>query len=162
MKWVAGILMLLVVGLFSQYQASQPQEVVFDINITKHKQKVFVPLYTKNIKQPSTTRTHGVPVGIFKIDTERLTSLQKGDKVLLDSISGHLYTLTMTRKHYFKSYTEIYFRHTDQGQQFEAMATINQTNAFMVLYTAQGIYEMEAKNDIAYFYKRTMSRRKSN
>ena len=153
MKWIAGILLTLEMGFFSHYGASEHQNTASEIkqNITLKQPFGFLDIVKAKLpfQENATTR----PVAMFTIDAERLSAMKRGEVFILENMEYHTYRLKVKEKHYFRNYTTLDFKCLQHTRACAASVRIGSTQTFMRLQTSHDIYEMEAKDDIAYFYR---------
>ena len=154
MKWIAGVLIALEMGVFSHYGASEPKVTVEKIKQVSTSRQPFGSIDILKAKLQFGGREATQPIALFSVDTELLASMKRGEVLVLKNIEHHLYQLEVKEKHYFKNSTTIRFQCLHSDKTCTASVEIGSTLTSMYLFTPQGTYEMEARNDVAYFYKK--------
>ena len=152
MKWIAGILIALEMGVFSHYGAEEPKKTASIPQIQASKE-VFENIDIVKAKLAFEGRRAVKPVALFHIDTELISSMRKGEVIPLKDIEAHTFLLKVKAKHYFRNSIVIRFQCQVAENPCSAAITIGSTHTYMLLHTLYGTYEMEARNDVAYFYK---------
>ncbi len=154
MKWIAGILIALEMGVFSHYGVAEPTVMPKEIKQAKATRgEPFVALGTLKEKVQDRDKGYTEPVALFAIDEELLSGMKRGEILTLNGIEHHTYRLKIREKHYFKNHITIQMQCLQESSPCTASVTIGSTLTSMHLVTLQGVYEMESNHDIAYFYK---------
>ena len=154
MKWIAGMLIVLEMGIFSHYGASEPKVTVEKLKQISTSKEPFASIDIIKTKLQFTGEEAIQPIALFSVDTELLASMKRGEVLTLRNIEHHLYQLEVKEKHYFRNSTSIRFQCLHSTKTCTASVEIGSTLTSMHLFTPQGIYEMETRNDVAYFYKK--------
>jgi hypothetical protein len=154
MKWIAGVLIALEMGVLSHYDASEYKKTDLKSSQIKELKQPFVSVDIVKAKLQFEGRRAMMPVALFSIDTEMLSSMKRGERLMLKNMDQHSYQLEVKEKHYFKNSIAIQFQCQTNESPCSAAVTIGSTHTYMLLHTSQGTYEMEARNDVAYFYKK--------
>ena len=154
MQRIATILIALEMGMLSYVAVSATGFTTQTQRIHKTPQikRPFVKLDRDKARDLFINETKAHMIESYMIDTEMLSSLSRGDICMIEGLEKHSYLLRLTQKHYFKNSISLRFECLLKQHPCHAAITIGTTNTYMLLHTVQEEYEMEARNDVAYFY----------
>lgn len=98
-------------------------------------------------------RKNITPLGAIRI-TQNISTLETGDTLTLPNIEGEDYTLSVKSTHTNPDgSTSTTAQYEDEGITYTSTITQSPTSNYINLATANGLYEVEASNDIGYIYK---------
>ncbi len=140
MNYIVAIAVLLTLGTITVLDAADNKTILHKIN---------------NPKSSTVTDNRYIngTVAAFRADIDSISDMKKGGLLVLDHLDGIKYRLMVVNKQYFKNRIMIDFQCKEMDIECKASMTINLTDTTMYLFSSKASYEMEARNDIAYFYR---------
>ncbi|NKQ40222.1 MAG: hypothetical protein HF962_01460 [Sulfurovum sp.] len=152
MKWTAGISILLNLGVSTHCFASERNYIVPNIRTFEKTTEVFREMDGSKTKFVFENYRSMQPIAILKIDADQIASMHRGNILKITHLSDKEYLLRVEEKHYFKDSITIRYKCQNISSECNATATVGTTNTSMTIQTPENRYEMEARNDVAYFY----------
>jgi hypothetical protein len=94
------------------------------------------------------------PLAAFRMKQNTIKEIALGDTILLPSIDGNSYELTITHKEVSpRGNVSIDGSFTEDGIHYSAILTEGSHAAFISMHTPEGTFEIELLNGIGYVYK---------